>query len=66
MTEAVIIAGFEAIAKIVQLIEDSKSGKLDPNAALSQIQSIHDQLAANNSTADAELKAKFPEAQPKG
>lgn len=57
---AVIEAGIDAIAAIVDTIRSAKSGAVDPDAALAQIKSFTDALAKNNAAADSALDAKFP------
>lgn len=42
------------------LLQNAKSGKVDPDAAIAAASSMHDQLAANNAAADSALDTRFP------
>ncbi len=52
-------AAFEAIVKIIAAVKAAKSGATDPAVALAAIGKLHDEIAADNATADQALADKF-------
>jgi hypothetical protein len=52
-------AALMAIKAIIETLKDGQSGKLSPQAALTQIESLHNALDANEEAALAELRARF-------
>lgn len=54
-------AALVAIKAIVKTLREGTSGKLSPQAALTQIESLHASLASNEAEAVAALRERFEE-----
>lgn len=52
-------AALAAIGAIINALRDGTSGKLSPQAALTQIESLHAELAGQKAEAIAKLKERF-------
>ncbi len=52
-------AALAVIEKVIATVKDAKEGKVTPEAALAGIKTLHEQLAASDAKADAELAKKF-------
>jgi hypothetical protein len=53
-------ATLEAIKAALKAIRGGVDGDLSPQAVLIQLESLHEQLAANDAAADAGLSKRFP------
>lgn len=56
---AIVTAAIAAIEKIIETVRSAKSGAVAPDVALAAVTKLHDELAANNATADQELHQRF-------
>lgn len=57
---ALVELGLAAVKKIVDAISAARAGKVDSNAVMTSLASLHDELEAHNKKHQADLDAMFP------